>query len=107
MLIQALLVGFAFILTLVFTPVCRNLCLRAGWVDKPDSRKLHRKPIPRSGGVAIMLGYAVALIVVRLAPVGVSRPSTGLRFPSGRCSLPYWLRSGRVSWTTFSTSGPG
>jgi UDP-GlcNAc:undecaprenyl-phosphate/decaprenyl-phosphate GlcNAc-1-phosphate transferase len=47
----------AFLLTLILTPVCRVLCLRWGWVDQPDARKLHRSPIPRAGGIAIFAGF--------------------------------------------------
>ena len=48
----------ALLVTLVLTPVCRDLCCRWGWVDRPDARKLHRSPIPRAGGIAIFVGYA-------------------------------------------------
>ena len=54
----------AFILCLGLTPLCRNLALRFGLVDQPDEhRKLHGGPIPRVGGVAIVLSYTAALAV--------------------------------------------
>src|ERR1035437_5286674 len=55
--------------TLALTPACRALCTRVGWVDKPDPRKVHRVPIPRAGGIAIFLGYAAALALVRFSPL--------------------------------------
>jgi UDP-GlcNAc:undecaprenyl-phosphate GlcNAc-1-phosphate transferase len=60
------------LLTLALTPLCRILCRRLGWVDKPDSRKVHRGPIPRAGGIAILAGYAAALAFVRFSPLWAS-----------------------------------
>lgn len=55
----------AFGLCLVFTPICRNIALRFGLVDKPDmDRKFHAQPVPRVGGVAIALAYTIALLLV-------------------------------------------
>ena len=53
---------FAFLLCLVVTPVCRDIFLRLNIVDHPDGeRKCHRVPIPRVGGIAIILSYAGAM----------------------------------------------
>ena len=48
----------AFVLTLLLTPACRAVSERFGWVDQPDTRKLHRVAISRVGGMAIFAGYA-------------------------------------------------
>src|ERR1035441_1522468 len=61
MLTLTLLAISAMLLSLGLTPVCRSVCIRFGWVDYPDPRKVHRDPIPRTGGVAIFLGYAAAV----------------------------------------------
>ena len=61
MLTLTLLAISAMLLSLGLTPVCRSVCKRLGWVDYPDPRKVHRDPIPRTGGVAIFLGYAAAV----------------------------------------------
>jgi UDP-GlcNAc:undecaprenyl-phosphate GlcNAc-1-phosphate transferase len=51
----------SFILSLLLTPLVRNVFRRFGIVDQPDNaRKLHHRPIPRVGGVAIALSYALA-----------------------------------------------
>lgn len=55
-------------LSLVLTPLVRNLAWRLGIVDQPDQlRKIHSSPIPRLGGVAIfsavICAYALLLIV--------------------------------------------
>ena len=69
MLSLLILAVSALLLTLALTPACRALCTRVCWVDKPDPRKLHRAPIPRAGGIAIFLGYAAALALVRFSPL--------------------------------------
>src|SRR4051812_16935563 len=51
----------SFLLSLLLTPLFRDLALRFGWVDKPDqNRKLHKAPVPRIGGAPIVLAYAGA-----------------------------------------------
>ncbi len=55
----------AFVLCLGLTPLCRDLFLAAGLVDKPDSqRKFHLRAVPRVGGIPIALSYMGALGLV-------------------------------------------
>lgn len=57
----------AFVLCFVATPVVRNLFLRLGKVDEPDSkRKFHIAAVPRSGGIGIFVAYFAALGLVYL-----------------------------------------
>lgn len=61
-----ILVAFilAFILTFVTTPFVKNLAFRIGAVDVPrDSRRMHKKPTARLGGLAIYLGFIVSAII--------------------------------------------
>lgn len=63
------------ILSLVFTPLVRSLALRLKIVDQPDNkRKVHKKPIPRIGGVAVVAAYFSSCLLVwgllRIYPVG-------------------------------------
>ena len=52
----------AFVLCLILTPIFRYFSLRLGLVDQPDNnRKVHTRPIPRTGGVPIAIAYALAL----------------------------------------------
>ncbi len=52
----------AFLLCLMVTPICRDIFLHYKIVDLPDSdRKLHLGPIPRIGGLPIVLSYAGAM----------------------------------------------
>jgi UDP-GlcNAc:undecaprenyl-phosphate/decaprenyl-phosphate GlcNAc-1-phosphate transferase len=59
--------GFrAFIISLVLTPICRDVFRSYGVVDQPDAaRKVHRYPIPRVGGLAIAISYLLAYVLVR------------------------------------------
>lgn len=43
--------------SLLLTPLVARLGLRLGYVDKPSARKVHKKPIPRIGGIAIFLAF--------------------------------------------------
>ncbi len=60
----------AFLFCLTLTPIVRYLSLKLGLVDQPDhNRKVHTRPIPRTGGVPIAISYALALgLMARFAP---------------------------------------
>lgn len=54
----------ALILSLLFTPVAMKLAPKIGAVDIPkDARRMHTKPMPRFGGLAIFIGTTAALIL--------------------------------------------
>ena len=60
----------SFLLSLVLTPVCRNMFRAMGLVDAPDAyRKAHLTPIPRLGGIPIALSYVTACILLMLSPL--------------------------------------
>ena len=63
-----LFLGFtSFLLSSLLTPVARNIFRHLGILDKPDdTRKLHQRPIPRVGGVAIALSYVLAFFLLLL-----------------------------------------
>jgi len=54
----------AFALALVTTPLVQRLGQRYGVLDLPSKRKVHERPIPRIGGVAIFLSVLVAIVPV-------------------------------------------
>ncbi len=58
----------AFVLALVLTPLARWLGNRFGAVDEPTARNVHIKPIARSGGLAILFSFVLALIASSLSP---------------------------------------
>lgn len=59
--------GLAAAASLVLTRWCRDLAVRASWVDSPDAtRKLHASPIPAVGGIALLLASSLALAAAPL-----------------------------------------
>ncbi len=50
----------ALVLTLILTPIVREMNRRLGMVDKPDPRRINKVPIPRGGGLALVLGVFVS-----------------------------------------------
>lgn len=61
----SILFAASFILSIVLTLLCRDLCIRFEILDHPDDeRKLHAHPVPRLGGVAIAISYVGALSVL-------------------------------------------
>jgi UDP-GlcNAc:undecaprenyl-phosphate GlcNAc-1-phosphate transferase len=54
--------------TFAATPLVRLLSLRLGWIDRPSDRKVHPKPTPTAGGIAIFVGVAAAILVSRAIP---------------------------------------
>jgi UDP-GlcNAc:undecaprenyl-phosphate GlcNAc-1-phosphate transferase len=73
---QAYIVAFIIALAVAcfITPKVIGLAVRAGAMDAPDARKVHTKPIPRMGGLAIYAGFVLAV----LASMHVSREILGL-----------------------------
>ena len=53
----------AFVFSLMLTPVAKRVGERFGAVDAPSARKVHTRPIPRSGGLAIVLSCVFAIAV--------------------------------------------
>ncbi len=45
------------------TPLAQRIAPHLGWVDRPSARKLHRKPMPLMGGIAIYTAFVLALIL--------------------------------------------
>lgn len=59
-LILAFVVAFVF--SFAATPIAYRLAFKIGAVDVPkDSRRMHKTPIPRLGGLAIVFGFMVAI----------------------------------------------
>ena len=59
----------AFLLSIILTPVVRDIFGKLGVVDHPDAiRKIHKRPIPRVGGIAIAASYVLALGLVLFFP---------------------------------------
>lgn len=54
---------FAFLMTYVATPVMRRFAIRVGAIDIPrDNRRMHSKPIPLMGGLAIFFSFTMGMV---------------------------------------------
>ena len=52
------------VVALLTTPLSMRIAYKYGIIDKPkDPRKIHKKPIPRFGGMGIFLGSTAAMII--------------------------------------------
>lgn len=57
----------AFILSLVLTPIVKFLSFRFNILDQPDQRKIHAKPIPLMGGIAVFISFTLAFLFSGIA----------------------------------------
>lgn len=60
--------GVAFLVALILTPVVKSLAVKMGAIDDPKrdedpERRMHSRPIPRMGGLAIFLGFLLSTLV--------------------------------------------
>ncbi len=51
--------------SLLFTPLVGALAIRVNALDRPSGRKLHRRPVPLMGGVAVFISLLLGLILMR------------------------------------------
>ncbi len=58
--------GFPFLLAMfvsyVLTPYIKKLAFKIGAVDKPDNRKVHKRIMPRLGGLAIYVAFVIGCV---------------------------------------------
>jgi len=54
----------AFGITLFATPLSKTMSTMIGAIDYPKKRGMHSVPIPRMGGIAIVLGFVVTMFVM-------------------------------------------
>ncbi|OQX08204.1 MAG: hypothetical protein BWK80_48425, partial [Desulfobacteraceae bacterium IS3] len=52
----------AFVLSLILTPLAGKIAYRYNLLDLPSERKLHSRPLPRIGGIAIYLAFFLSLL---------------------------------------------
>lgn len=59
--------GFPFLLaalvSYVLTPYIKKLAFMIGAIDKPDNRKVHKRIMPRLGGLAIYIAFMIAAVM--------------------------------------------
>ena len=52
-----------FLFVFLIMPFIKNIAIHVGALDIPDKRKVHKKPIPRMGGVGIFLGFLLGYML--------------------------------------------
>lgn len=52
----------AALISYVLTPYIKTLAFKIGAIDKPDNRKVHKKIMPRLGGLAIYIAFMAGVI---------------------------------------------
>ncbi len=60
--------GAAAVAALVATPLVRRVAVRFGAIDRPSDRKVHPKPTPTLGGVALLFAVLIGLAVAWSLP---------------------------------------
>ncbi len=113
----AIAFGVAFLLALALTPLARAWARRAGIVDAPDARRIHLKPTPRGGGLAVFAAFHLALAAVvwrggvefssvfslswRLTYLGASAMLVAIGVLDDAFSLKPWLKlAGQIAVAT-------
>lgn len=69
--------------TAVSVPFWRAWCLKSGVMDDPGHRKIHTRPIPLAGGMAVMTGLMVSLLAGVIVTVAGTRLNVAGLFEHG------------------------
>lgn len=68
----------AFAITNVMTPVAMKVSIKLGAIDQPKARGMHKKPMPRMGGLAIYVGFMLTVFLLyRFVQYGETRKLIG------------------------------
>ena len=68
----------AFAVSNVFTPIAKTISMKVGAIDYPKARGMHQKPMPRMGGLAIVIGFMfTVLLLYRFVEFGETRKLIG------------------------------
>src|ERR1700728_2722688 len=77
------------VLALGMGRLCIALALRMRWVDRPGHRKIHKRPVPYLGGVALFLALGTTVFGLALCQRDGIRSLDGFSLPSLlACSWP-------------------
>ncbi len=57
------MVGITFLFVALFIPVVTKIANHVGALDMPNARKVHKKPIPRLGGLGIYMGFLLGYML--------------------------------------------
>ena len=64
--------SISLMLSLLLTPLIGKLGIKFGAIDIPNDRKVHKRSIPRTGGLAVFLSFVLALILSRFIRTNIS-----------------------------------
>ncbi|PHV70216.1 undecaprenyl-phosphate alpha-N-acetylglucosaminyl 1-phosphate transferase [Sporanaerobium hydrogeniformans] len=69
----------AFLIAFFTTPLAKKVAFKVGAIAKPRKRDMHKKPIPRMGGIAIFLGFMITyLVVIKYMPIIDTKQNIGI-----------------------------
>lgn len=54
----------AFVIAFFSTPVAKKIAFKVGAIDQPKDRGVHKNPMPRMGGIAIVFGFMITLLLL-------------------------------------------
>lgn len=77
----------AAITSFVLTPYTMRLAGKVGAMDVPNERKIHKKPIPRLGGLAIILGFCISVLYLIIV---INYGNANIVFDNGNHVLKLW-----------------
>ena len=58
--------ALAFFFGIGLTWLIRNLAIRWKLYDEPEGRKIHSEPVPRLGGIAVAIAFAIPILALTL-----------------------------------------
>lgn len=61
----ALFASISMITSLLITPLMRKLAFKMNATDKPNYRKVHKKPIPTLGGMGIFISFMIGMFILQ------------------------------------------
>jgi len=79
----------AFVVSVILTPILRDVFRSYNVVDRPGQRRIHAHPIPRIGGIPIAVAYIAAIFPLGdpeaaiPVPLGKLLPGAGIVFLTG------------------------
>ena len=108
-MIQQLVVAFvvAALAALAVTPLVIRLAHRVKAVDQPGERKIHTKPIPRLGGVAVCAAFILTTAVFFLTRSNLVTPPWETSFQGFALFVTCLLVLALGTWDDIVQLGPG
>src|SRR5690625_4517697 len=82
-----ILTTVSFVVTLLITPVVARYAVHNRIFDIPGGRRVHERPVPRLGGVAVFVGVAAGLYTIYIAYVDPISNIGALPHPPGQLLL--------------------